>query len=1095
MFFLKHLTKQLSTLMALMLLLIAFQPVQALSTHPQEAVTWPIYHEIVLDEARGWIYGSDNAGNKIDVISMTTLQLVKSYTLTNGASPRGIALSPDGEELAVAQNGLGTLLFIDPDKNSGQGEVVATLEPTATYQQPWKVIYGRMGRLYTSDNVMNSTIRVVDTTTHTVITSSVASFYGCLDLVLSTDKNTLYANQALISTPTLYKLDVSTDDPTVLTYTRHTSGYDGGKFILNSTEEYLFTSYGQVWPLDLTRQVGAIGLAGSMASIPNHDNTIAMTAPSGFVSFVDTTNFYTVSTYALAGSIYGPLVSNSSGTKLFVSTTNGIQVIDLANFPPGAPTPLPTGALPYDDLVLDEARGVMYGSNTTGHKVDVISTSTLQVVDEIRFKNGATPRQLDLRSDGGELAIALWGSSQVALIDPDTLQVNEYIVPTELFGVPAALEPRKPFDVKYGRPGRLYVNTGNPSITNYIHIIDIDNHMDIGMLKIAADTKYLTISADGNQLFANSSYHLYKYGIQTDTPPAPTQTPFNNGFAANTYILMHDENRIMTDYGQVWSNPTDLNEIQKLGQFNLYNAKLVELSSLNLVAAMGTPGAVSFVDTDTSTYSIVSTVPISDVSQMGPGVADSTDGNLYLNTEDGIMLMKLDSALPAMVELQGAAHQNAFVNALFHQPVTVRVLNYLGQPLQGITVKFKVLTTSGAGATFVTTSTKDASALTDMTGVAVSPRLVANGIEGAYDLKISVDGVLNYTSYRLGNLANIPLNPGFEASEGLFYWSTNSTNFSTPLCTIAGCGNGGGTVGPHSGAYWMWFGGTTAPEIGTASQYVGLPLDQPHLKLRFYLWIGKAEKWSGHDDVFNVKIGDTTIFTADATQIDSYSTYTPVVVDISGFSGYQQLKFTSTTRDQVVNFNLDDILISNATFNDVMSDNWAQNYIERLFDSGITGGCSTNPMLYCPDTYVSRSQMAVFLLRGEHGSTYNPPEATGTTFGDVPLGYWAGAWIEQLAAEGITGGCGNGNYCPELTVTRDQMAVFLLRAEHGLGYTPPAATGVFADVPTTHWAAPWIEQLAAEGITGGCGGGNYCPSAPVTRAQMAVFLVRTFNLP
>jgi hypothetical protein len=47
-------------------------------------------------------------------------------------------------------------------------------------------------------------------------------------------------------------------------------------------------------------------------------------------------------------------------------------------------------------------------------------------------------------------------------------------------------------------------------------------------------------------------------------------------------------------------------------------------------------------------------------------------------------------------------------------------------------------------------------------------------------------------------------------------------------------------------------------------------------------------------------------------------------------------------------------------------------------------------------------------------------------------------------------------------------------------------------VPNTHWAAAWIKQLAAEGITTGCGGGNYCPYNPVTRAQMAVFLVRAF---
>jgi hypothetical protein len=117
-------------------------------------------------------------------------------------------------------------------------------------------------------------------------------------------------------------------------------------------------------------------------------------------------------------------------------------------------------------------------------------------------------------------------------------------------------------------------------------------------------------------------------------------------------------------------------------------------------------------------------------------------------------------------------------------------------------------------------------------------------------------------------------------------------------------------------------------------------------------------------------------------------------------------------------------------------------------------------------------------------------------FTDVPASLSTADWIERLATEGITAGCGGGNYCPNASVTRAQMAVFLLRAEHGSAYTPPAATGtVFTDVPASLSTADWIEQLVAEGITSGCGGGNYCPGNAVTRAQMAVFLVRTFNLP
>jgi len=53
---------------------------------------------------------------------------------------------------------------------------------------------------------------------------------------------------------------------------------------------------------------------------------------------------------------------------------------------------------------------------------------------------------------------------------------------------------------------------------------------------------------------------------------------------------------------------------------------------------------------------------------------------------------------------------------------------------------------------------------------------------------------------------------------------------------------------------------------------------------------------------------------------------------------------------------------------------------------------------------------------------------------------------------------------------------------------------VFSDVPCPSMFADWIEELAAEGITGGCGEGKYCPGDSVTRAQMAVFLSATFDL-
>jgi hypothetical protein len=138
--------------------------------------------------------------------------------------------------------------------------------------------------------------------------------------------------------------------------------------------------------------------------------------------------------------------------------------------------------------------------------------------------------------------------------------------------------------------------------------------------------------------------------------------------------------------------------------------------------------------------------------------------------------------------------------------------------------------------------------------------------------------------------------------------------------------------------------------------------------------------------------------------------------------------------------------------------------------------------------------MAVFLLKAKRGLCYVPPSCTGV-FPDVPCSSNFAPWIEALFASGITGGCGGGNYCPTNAVTRQQMAVFLLKSKQGSTYVPPPCNGDFTDVVCPSVFADWIEELAAEGITSGCGGTNYCPTNPVRRDQMAAFLYNTFQLP
>jgi hypothetical protein len=174
-----------------------------------------------------------------------------------------------------------------------------------------------------------------------------------------------------------------------------------------------------------------------------------------------------------------------------------------------------------------------------------------------------------------------------------------------------------------------------------------------------------------------------------------------------------------------------------------------------------------------------------------------------------------------------------------------------------------------------------------------------------------------------------------------------------------------------------------------------------------------------------------------------------------------------------------------AGFSDVSPDSAHAESISRLVISGITLGCA--PGRFCPQDPVTRAQMATFLTRGLDLRV--PDEMIA--FDDVAAGTTHHDNIQALAAAGITLGCGPGRFCPNAPVTRAQMATFLTRA---LDLAVPDTPIPFDDVPVGSTHHDSIQALAAAGITLGCGPGRFCPNNPVTRAQMASFLVRALDL-
>ncbi len=178
-------------------------------------------------------------------------------------------------------------------------------------------------------------------------------------------------------------------------------------------------------------------------------------------------------------------------------------------------------------------------------------------------------------------------------------------------------------------------------------------------------------------------------------------------------------------------------------------------------------------------------------------------------------------------------------------------------------------------------------------------------------------------------------------------------------------------------------------------------------------------------------------------------------------------------------------------FLDVPAAHAFHDYVVRLVTNGVSAGVGGGNFGVAAVT--TRQQMAVFLMKAKRGICYVPPACTGV-FADVPCASPFSGWIEALAADGITGGCGGGNFCPQSPVRREQMAVFLIKARAGADHVPLPCTGIFTDVPCPSPFADWIEALANANITGGCGVDVYCPANPVTRGQMAVFVTKTFSL-
>jgi hypothetical protein len=187
-------------------------------------------------------------------------------------------------------------------------------------------------------------------------------------------------------------------------------------------------------------------------------------------------------------------------------------------------------------------------------------------------------------------------------------------------------------------------------------------------------------------------------------------------------------------------------------------------------------------------------------------------------------------------------------------------------------------------------------------------------------------------------------------------------------------------------------------------------------------------------------------------------------------------------------------------FADVPEDHWARTHIVDLYEKGYVAGCSAEPLLFCPESAMTRAESAVFIERGLRGGGYLPPDPNEKIFTDVSLSEWFAKWAGVLLDDGYTEGCGMDPliFCPLQLHTRAEATVFFERMLHGVDYLPPEpTTQVYIDVPVgldAAWFSKWIMAAESDGLLQGCEDpdiyveGSFRPLEELTRAESACMM-------
>jgi DNA-binding beta-propeller fold protein YncE len=321
-------------------------------------------------------------------------------------------------------------------------------------------------------------------------------------------------------------------------------------------------------------------------------------------------------------------------TDIPYSATNIPSLTSTAVWVAVDPTDTPSTNTPtlYFDMVIDETRELIYGSNRSGGEIHLISMNTLDIISTLSV--GSEPSGVDISPDDAELAVALYGQSEIAFIDLDTLMVTARVNPAVAYG------PNRPYDLLYGRPGRLY-SVGNPDTSgfDYVHVFDTDSHTELGCSnEIMRAAPRLAMTADHNFLYVSqvtfTPNKIYRFDITSDNPVQIAAAP-HGPVRVNTLAVKPDGSKVYSSRGQIWSN--DLSTM--LGSFSPSGEEIEYSEILNRFYISAADQVVEF---DAGIYSPKRNIQLEGTA--GVVRINSTGMILYVSTSVGISAINVQEA-------------------------------------------------------------------------------------------------------------------------------------------------------------------------------------------------------------------------------------------------------------------------------------------------------------------------------------------------------------------------------------------------------------------------------------------------------------------